>query len=399
LCTAAATGPSLHADYQSSTSVPVFAFSDGASIGGSSQRDTLYFFPYDAAGSVSVLERANVTGNSATEYGAAVLFDFCDSLRFQYCEIRSNAGSNCIFIGMVRTSAVIRCISVRSNTADGRDAAFRGLFHVRDQVNISESAIAGNTAPFLVDGDSYSAASSITFSECHFDSFSQTATVAGFFMLNCATDAAEFPGLPAVCLSRTRTRSATPSRTPPLSASPTSPLVPSLLLPRTAVLRFSSPILLSPPGSGSPSLAESGLISSAVLADPVSIRAFSFLSKSNRRSPSAAFSWRCSDGFRNSVPLRRSVGFPSSLLFAVFRTESPALSPSPAADPSRKAGSVGLIAGIGAAAAIAVIVALAALMRRNGRCGSRLRHRSDSSGRSENLPGGPLHESLVGGGA
>jgi hypothetical protein len=110
-------------------------------------------------------------------------------------------------------------------------------------VTISESAIAGNSAPFLVDGSSESC--SITFSECHFDSFSQNATVANFSMVNCATDAADFPGLPAACLSRTR------SRTPPLSARPSAPLDPTRSLPRTAVLRFSSPILLSPPGFGS----------------------------------------------------------------------------------------------------------------------------------------------------
>jgi hypothetical protein len=104
----------------------------------------LYFYPADAAGSESVLERANVTGNSATQFGAAVAFDWCDSLLFQYCEIRSNAGSNCITIGIAAPSAVIRCISVRSNTADGSYTTYQRLFYAYAIVTISESAIAGN---------------------------------------------------------------------------------------------------------------------------------------------------------------------------------------------------------------------------------------------------------------
>jgi hypothetical protein len=143
----------------------VRAFSDGVSIGGSSQWGTLHFVPYAAAGSESVLERTNVTGNSATAFGAAVAFDWC------------------IFFWTVQTSASIRCISVRSNTADDRYAGYQGLSHVTKKVTISESAIAGNAAPFLVHGDSASIL--ITFSECHFDSFSQTATVAGFLTVNC----------------------------------------------------------------------------------------------------------------------------------------------------------------------------------------------------------------------
>jgi hypothetical protein len=253
-------GASVHAQDANSTLVHAFAFSDGASIGGSSRDGTLYFLPGRTAGSESVLERANVTGNNATQRGAAVFFHSCDSIRFQYCEIRSNAGSNCITIWEVITRPVpVRCISVRWNTADDR-YRYQGLFYISGDLTISESAIAGNSTPFLLHG--LSQLCTITFSDCHFDSFSQNATVANFSTVNCATDAAEFPGLPAVYLSRTRTP--TGSRSPPPSASPSAPLFPSLWLPRTAVLRFSAPILLSPPGFALSSLANSNPPSQSV---------------------------------------------------------------------------------------------------------------------------------------
>jgi hypothetical protein len=49
---------------------------------------------------------------------------------------------------------LIRCVSIRWNTADDFDSTFRGLFYARMSVTISESAIAGNTATLLVLGQS-----------------------------------------------------------------------------------------------------------------------------------------------------------------------------------------------------------------------------------------------------
>jgi hypothetical protein len=259
-------GASLETDYRSSGSVQAISFSDGASIGGSSRRSNLHFLPSSATGSESVLERANVTGNSVTQSGAATVFDTCDILRFQFCEIRSNVGSNCITIWRA-SNALIRCISVRSNTADSSYAYRQGLFFVNAVVTISESAIAGNSAQFLVHS---SASCSITFSDCHFDNSSPTASVAIFSTVNCATDAAVFPGLPAVCLSRTH--SPNPSATPSTSVTPTTPFIPSRSLLRTGALPLSSGIL------------------SAAFTQTRAISGLSFLAKSSVFAASVGFS-------------------------------------------------------------------------------------------------------------
>jgi hypothetical protein len=237
-CTAGTYGASLEA-YPAGYLSCAVAFSDGASIGGSSQFAALDFFPSLTAGSESVLERANVTGNSVTQAGAAAYFDECDGLRFQFCEIRSNTGSNCLLIRRL-TTALIRCISVRSNTANGSSSRL-GLFYVETALTISESAIAENDAPFLVHG---SGSYLLTFFDCHFDNSLLNASIAVFSTENCSTDAAAFPGPPATCLSRTC--SPLLSLTPPLSASPSAPFVASALYPPTAVLVFSSQLLPLP---------------------------------------------------------------------------------------------------------------------------------------------------------
>jgi hypothetical protein len=165
-------------------------------VGGSSQRSNLHFSLDSATGSESVLKRENVTGNSIVELDAPTLLDSCDVLRFQFCEIHSNTGQNCITIRTVRT-ALIRCISVCSNIVS------MGLFFVITAVMISESAIAGNSAALLVRSGGFFRSCLITFYDCHFDNSLQTATGANLCMVNCATDAAGFVGLLAVCLSRT----------------------------------------------------------------------------------------------------------------------------------------------------------------------------------------------------
>jgi hypothetical protein len=175
---------------------------------------------YLSAGSSSVsecaVERANVTGNTAARWGAAVLFG-APAFRFQFCEIWSNEGSNCILFG-THTTDLIRCISVRSNVADDRDAPYRGLFSATHSVTISDSAIAGNDATIFVTGEVSSVL--FTFSGCHLDTFEQTASGGAFSTVNCFTDGAEFLGLPPVCLTRTasstRSRLATAPFTPPL---------------------------------------------------------------------------------------------------------------------------------------------------------------------------------------
>jgi hypothetical protein len=100
------------------------------------------------SGAESAAEQANVNGNKIIESGAAIRFT---------------------------TTTSIYCISVRSNTA-----TIRHLFFCADlSMNISDSAIAGNTATLLVHGDDNSV--SVTFSGCHFDTFEQTAFAAGLF--------------------------------------------------------------------------------------------------------------------------------------------------------------------------------------------------------------------------
>jgi hypothetical protein len=121
LCRAARSGPALAANCRSARLVHSIVFVDGASLGCAAQAGTLHFVPSAAAGSESVLERANVTGNAVAESGAAAVLDDCCRLRLRFCEIHSNAGSNCIEISTVR-DASIRCLSVRSNSAHGRYA-------------------------------------------------------------------------------------------------------------------------------------------------------------------------------------------------------------------------------------------------------------------------------------
>jgi hypothetical protein len=214
-CVAAQEGTSLYAYY--ATSPATFQFSDGASVGGSSQSGTFCFFAGSSTGSESSIERANVTGNTVSTYGAAVYFNQSDTVRFQFCEIRSNEGSNCICFSSYQTD-LIRCLSIRSNIADDRDTTYQGLFFAYKSMTISESVIAGNNASLLVHG--WDDSELVTFSNCHFDAFEQEVSGVTFSMVGCLTDGNEFPGLPPTCLTQTispiNNRSVTGTFTQPL---------------------------------------------------------------------------------------------------------------------------------------------------------------------------------------
>lgn len=198
-CAATSSGSSLYAQF--GTSPSTLQFSDGTLLSGFTDSHTFLFYPGISSGSECSLERANITGNTAPKAGAGALLDESDTLRFQFCEIQSNEGSNCISLWGYNTG-LIRCISIRSNLADG-SAERQGIFFGAHSLTISESAIVGNNATLLVQSGNSSAL--FTFSNCHFDTFEQTASVAIFEMVGCFTDGKEFLGLPRICLEKTGT--------------------------------------------------------------------------------------------------------------------------------------------------------------------------------------------------
>jgi hypothetical protein len=152
-CVAAWEGASLSAWGYASGAIS--SFSDGASVGGSCGENTFFLYAGSSSDGESAVERANVTGNTVTQWAAAVCFNDASAFRFQFCEIWSNEGSNCILFGP-HTTHLIRCISVRSNVADDRGASYRGLFFAAQSVTISDSAIAGNNATLLVQSENSS---------------------------------------------------------------------------------------------------------------------------------------------------------------------------------------------------------------------------------------------------
>jgi hypothetical protein len=109
-----AVGPAsvLDARYRTTALAHEFPFSDGAAISGSCSLGPLHFLPYLASGSLSALEWANVTRNTATDSAAAIVFDVGDAIRFQFCEVRSNVGPACI-VFWTSVTGKICCISVR----------------------------------------------------------------------------------------------------------------------------------------------------------------------------------------------------------------------------------------------------------------------------------------------
>jgi hypothetical protein len=146
----------------------------------------------------SRVELANTTANTAMNDGSAPAFErLTSTVRAQMCDIRSNAGLNCIF-AYEMASGSFRCLSVRSNncTAYG---SYHWLFYCRrifGAFTITDSAMTGNVAVSL------SAGSNMISLRCHFDIVAYSDS---FATQNCVTDGAPFPAFPPTCFNRLAT--------------------------------------------------------------------------------------------------------------------------------------------------------------------------------------------------
>jgi hypothetical protein len=156
-------------------------------------------------------DRGNVTGCHSASWACGLTFNPTHNTIFEFCEIQSNNGTNCIlFYG--GTVSSIRCLSVRSNVCTG-SAAYGGLFWANVPVTVADSLITGNTYGYFLDGGASTA--TMTFANCHFDSFTFPTTGGGWVTTaDCLTDAASVSFIPT-CVTQPRTRTVTvsPDRT------------------------------------------------------------------------------------------------------------------------------------------------------------------------------------------
>jgi hypothetical protein len=138
--------------------VPV-NWTETTSIGATCERNT---FVFSGSSSESYWPRfayGNVTSSHTVAWGSGLE---CETYRliFEFCEIESNQGQNCILF-YFQTLPRIRCLAVRSNICSGSDF-FVGLFYAQAAFTIEDSVITGNTVNYLVDSPS-----TATFRNCH----------------------------------------------------------------------------------------------------------------------------------------------------------------------------------------------------------------------------------------
>jgi hypothetical protein len=131
-----------------------------------------------------------VSDGATSLWGSAITFQFGDRLIFEFCEIRSNTGVNCMGFD-VQGNPPIRCLAVHSNTCSGLHS-FCGLFYARWALTVEASVISGNAVDYFVDSTAI-----VTFRNCHFDSFSFSTTGGGVpATADCFTDGANLSWAP-----------------------------------------------------------------------------------------------------------------------------------------------------------------------------------------------------------
>jgi hypothetical protein len=110
------------------------------------------------------------------------------------CQFLNNKASSCMYISSGTGKVSVRCLVICNNTCRGSS---NGLIRIIDSITISESAIAGNDAQYLVYSD---VSCLLTFKNCHFDTLESSA--GGYLrvtMVGCAADAAAFTGVTPTC--------------------------------------------------------------------------------------------------------------------------------------------------------------------------------------------------------
>jgi hypothetical protein len=137
----------------------------------------------------SQFDRGNITRCKADKHGSAICLYLCYKISFEFCEIHANTGPGCILINGGSISS-IRCLSVRSNLCTGTDS-YRGLFYTDTPITIRDSIISGNNVTYVANGGS-----TITFANCHLDSFildttGHGASTLGVTILSCRTNASD----------------------------------------------------------------------------------------------------------------------------------------------------------------------------------------------------------------
>jgi hypothetical protein len=183
-------------------------------------------------------------------WGSAIIFDMSHSLIFEFCEIQSNTGVNCILFDPVPLGH-IRCLGVRRNVCSGSDTIV-GLFYTWTSFTIEDSVISGNTVNyFLAALDT----TILTFLNCHFDTFAFSTTDRGVpATVDCFTDGAFLCQSWLITAGRLVLRSGRQTLRPDKASSPITDTKIALeaggyVAVKVSVGRLSEQVLLVPKGS------------------------------------------------------------------------------------------------------------------------------------------------------
>jgi hypothetical protein len=225
-CRSGATGSSAIINSQAGTYVTC---SETTSTGGFAGYEATWCLITGLPTITARFDHGNITGCETTEFACGVFFSEVPNVVLEFCEIVENSGTNCIDVSGQGPSS-IRCLALISNLCTG-EADVIGLFYAEAAMTVRDSLFRDNNCDYFVH-----ATDTLTFAQCHFDSFALDTTGEAVVTADCLANAGEVSWV-AQCLA-TGSASPLPTETLPATAHFTLNIGARLSSRRNLILRF-----------------------------------------------------------------------------------------------------------------------------------------------------------------